>query len=405
MNKKIIKSLFSLLHSKKAKGNLKPEKRPVDFIYKKINHMEFWSNNSYHTAYYYINNFGFDLIAYNNSYTCKKSENSYIIKNGDVIMEIKSPNEPNNKKFNDFLSQHGDTLKSVIIEVDNIELLYKKSLEVNSNIFEKPHFIEDENGKVHQMSILMFGNILYKFIDKKDYNGTFLPGYNTTIEKNSVEYNMDSLKNFLEKPVFKKIDHIGFPQFENEIDNTLKNFYELGFHHFWSVDEKVISSKNTTLASTVITDFDENVKFPIFSPKGKLKKSQIQEFLDYNGGSGAQHIALEVDNILNTVENLKKRGISFLTIPKSYYGFIEDKLEEYKVSLHVDIELIKENQILVDFDQNGFLLQIFTKPVLDRPTLFFEFIQRFKNKGFGEGNFQRLFLAIEEEQKKRGNLI
>lgn len=404
MNKNI-KSFFSLLHSKKAKGNLKPNKRPVDFVYKKINHMEFWSNNSYHTAYYYINNFGFNLIACNNSYTCKNNENSYILKNGDVIMEIKSPNQPNNKKFNNFLSQHGDTLKSVTIEVDNINSLYKKSLEVNAKIVEKPFITEDDYGKVEQMSILMFGNILYRFVDKTNYKGIFLPGYNSNIEKDSVEYNMDTMRNFLEKPSFKKIDHVGFPQYEGEIDLALKNFYNLGFHHFWSVNEKVIYSKNTTLASTVITDFDENVKFPIFSPKGKLKKSQIQEFLEYNGGPGAQHIALEVDSILETVENLKRRGVSFLSIPESYYDFIEEKLEEYKVSLHVDIDLIKKNHILVDFDKNGFLLQIFTKPVLDRPTLFFEFIQRFKNTGFGEGNFQRLFLAIEQEQKKRGNLI
>lgn len=171
------------------------------------------------------------------------------------------------------------------------------------------------------------------------------------------------------------------------------------------MDDKVIYSETSTLKSTVITDFHENVKFPIFEPKKLKKKSQIQEFLENNGGPGTQHIALEVEDIIGVVEYLTQRGIQFLSFPESYYKIVEEKMREHQVHLKIDVDAVKKHKILIDFDEKGFLLQIFTKPILDRPTLFLEFIQRFNNRGFGEGNFQRLFLCIEEEQRRRGNLV
>ncbi len=406
MMRKIMRRLSSHLVDRKAKGNQRPESRPVDFSYKSIDHMEFWSNNSRYTADFYINNLGFKLTGIKDVYSGENSTNEYVLENGGVRMIIKSPSGPGNKVFKEFLSKHGDTLRGVTMEVDDLSKLYKRALLKNATIVEEPHEIEDEDGKIKKMSILMFGDIVHTFIEKNEYKGKLLPGYKSVNPEDTVDFkNKVTNSQKSNEPLYLAVDHIGFPQQEGQLQPALQKYYDLGFHNFFSVDEKIIYSENSTLRSTIISDYDEIIKFPIFEPKTKKKKSQIQEFLDYNGGPGAQHIAFEVDDILSAVSSLREKGVEFLKVKPSYYERIEKKLKEFNIDLHADMEEIKKNDIMVDFNEKGFLLQIFTRPVLDRPTLFYEIIQRFKNRSFGEGNFQGLFLSIEEEQRKRGNLV
>jgi len=184
-------------------------------------------------------------------------------------------------------------------------------------------------------------------------------------------------------------------------------YYEktLGFHRFWSVDDKMIHTEYSSLRSIVVTDYDENIKMPINEPANGKRKSQIQEYVDYYHGSGVQHIALKTDNIIPTVEGMKKRGVEFLSIPDTYYDNLRKNLPNMNIKISEDIDVLQKNKILIDYDDKGYLLQIFTKPVEDRPTLFFEVIQRRNHEGFGAGNFKSLFISIEEEQAKRGNLV
>ena len=179
----------------------------------------------------------------------------------------------------------------------------------------------------------------------------------------------------------------------------------LGFHRFWSVDDKMIHTEFSSLRSIVVTDYDENIKMPINEPAQGKRKSQIQEYVDYYHGSGAQHIALKTDEIILTVENMRKRGVEFLSIPEAYYDNLRKNLPDMTIKISEDIDILQKNKILIDYDDKGYLLQIFTKPVEDRPTLFFEVIQRRNHEGFGAGNFRSLFISIEEEQAKRGNLV
>lgn len=371
---------FSLLHKHKAQTFVKPKLNPVNYTYQKIDHMSFWTNNSLHAANFYINNFGFELKAFKNSYSHHNTPtNEYLVQNGGVMLLLASPNQPNLKTFENFLSLHGDTLRAVSIQVSSLKDFKQRVRDQGISIYEE---FEDCHKK--SVSLLMFGNTVFNFFELKQghYFSDLVP------YDGQSDFHVSKINDFLPKPLYKQIDHIGFPQNEGQREEVLQLFHKLGFHDFWAVDDKVIYSETSTLKSTVITDFNENVKFPIFEPKKLKKKSQIQEFLENNGGPGTQHIALEVDDILSVVSSLTKRGIQFLSFPDSYYEMVEDKMKEHKVHLKVDIESIKKHKILIDFDENGFLLQIFTKPILDRPTLFMEFIQRFNNKGFGEGNFQ-----------------
>ena len=201
------------------------------------------------------------------------------------------------------------------------------------------------------------------------------------------------------------MDHIVGNQPDLEMESACQ-FYEkcLDFHRFWSVDDKILHTDYSSLRSIVVTDYDENVKMPINEPAQGKKKSQIQEYVDYYHGPGVQHIALKTNKIIETVEDMRNRGIEFLSIPDSYYDILRKKLPDMSINVSEDIDHLQKNKILIDYDEKGYLLQIFTKPVEDRPTLFFEVIQRKNHEGFGAGNFKSLFVSIEEEQKKRGNL-
>ena len=365
-------------------------------MYKDFDHLEVWSNNAFQSAYFYCTYLGFEPHCFKNSYTGERDYNIFVVRNGDVAIKFMSPNKPDNEEHARFLSKHGDTVRSVALEVDNLDcaLEYFKTTDIEVSNIRK-----SESIKTAQLK--MFEDFYHTLVERPD-KGTLEDGCKLIDQ----EYNFNAMNNILGIPRFKRIDHVGFPQAKGEMEPIVERYKQLmGFHHYWSVDDSVIASKYSTLSSTVVSDFDEKIKFPIFEAHSKVKKSQIEEFLDYNGGPGAQHIAIEVENVTQVVNNLRQRGVKFLSVPDSYYDIITEKLKEFDITIDADMEELKRNNILIDFDEKGYLLQIFTAPVIDRPTLFFEFIERRNNDGFGEGNFQRLFLSIEREQEKRGNLV
>ena len=259
--------------------------------------------------------------------------------------------------------------------------------------------MEDEHGKVIVASVQTYGDTIHTFVQREGYTGAFLPNF--------VEHPFkEPLNKVLEVPDLKFIDHCVGNQPDGEME-AVAQWYEnmLDFHRFWSVDDKMIHTNYSSLRSVVMADFDEVVKMPINEPANGKRKSQIQEYVEYYGGPGVQHIAMRTDNIIETVERMKARGVEFLEkIPDTYYDKIREGIKDIGLEVEEDIAVIQKNKILVDYDEKGYLLQIFTKPLEDRPTLFLEVIQRKNHQGFGAGNFKALFEAIEAEQAARGNL-
>lgn len=262
----------------------------------------------------------------------------------------------------------------------------------------EPTTLKDEQGSVTIATIQTYGDTTHTLVQRGDYKGFFLPGY--------VDHPLrDPINKVLKDTNVLYIDHVVGNQPDNEMEPTVE-WYEkmLDFHRFWSVDDKIIHTEYSSLNSVVVTDFDENVKMPINEPAKGKKKSQIQEYVDYYIGAGVQHIALRTENIIEAITALTERGVEFLSVPKSYYNNLRKVIPELSIEIKEDLDTLEKLKILIDYDDKGYLLQIFTKPVEDRPTLFFEIIQRRNHWGFGAGNFRSLFKAIEDEQAKRGNL-
>ena len=380
--------------------------KPVKFGFEGFHHLEIVSGNAFQAAYFYANYLGFEPIFYKNAYTGNNELCSFILRNGDIVLQVSSPTGSGSSEFREFIGKHGDTVKTIGFKVTGLDELVSH-LKTNGAAPSRTvnRYDSSANPKVKSSAIDFVTDVGHEFIENlsEDPLAHFR---NQNYKPIDNDYELNAINKLIGQPLFSRIDHIGMPQFQNQMSAVTEKYYRLlGFHHFWSVDENVIFSKYSTLKSTVVSDFSERVKFPIFEPKMLKKKSQIQEFLDYNGGPGVQHVAIVVDDIIQVVDNLRKRGVKFLKNPSSYYDIIEQKLKEHGLVLKEDLSRIRANDILIDYDERGYLLQIFTAPILDRPTLFFEFIQRNNNEGFGEGNFQRLFEAIEAEQNKLGNLV
>lgn len=247
-------------------------------------------------------------------------------------------------------------------------------------------------------TISTYGDTTHTFVQRSGFKGIFLPNYAAISEK-------DPLESLLPVTKLNFIDHCVGNQPDLEMISACELYEkQLGFHRFWSVDDEQIHTEYSALRSIVMADWDERIKMPINEPAKGKKKSQIQEFVDYYGGAGVQHVAFNTTDIIRAVQNLKDRGAEFLTIPGTYYTRLREKLSESKISVNESIDELERLNILVDYDENGYLLQIFTKPVQDRPTLFFEVIERHNHQGFGAGNFKSLFESIEMEQERRGNL-
>lgn len=363
-----------------------------------FDHVVFWVGNAKQAATYYSVRFGFEPFAYKGLETDSREVVSHVLRRNNVVIVLQSALNPGNKRMGDHLIQHGDGVKDVAFTVEDARGLYNKAIKRGAVSVREPWEEQDENGTVVMASVQTYGDTTHTFVERKNYKGPFLPGYAPVTLK-------DPLLTALPCPNLLRIDHIVGNQPDREMVPVCE-WYEkcLDFRRFWSVDDKMITTEYSSLRSIVMTDYDENIKMPINEPAAGKKKSQIQEYVDFYGGAGVQHIALLTHDILSAVTDLRNRGVEFLTIPDTYYEHLRARLESSKVKIVEDLNEIQKLSILVDYDDNGYLLQIFTKPVEDRPTLFYEIIQRANHSGFGAGNFKALFESIELEQQRRGNL-
>ena len=351
--------------------------------------VELYVGNAKQAAYYYQHAWGFQPVAYSGLETGRKDNVSYVLQQGKIRIVLTSPLEPSGE-INAHIDKHGDGVKFVALWVDDAKKSYKETTKRGAESYVEPYELEDEHGKVVISGIHTYGETVHLFIERGDYNGAFLPGYRTYAPlAKSPETGL------------KYIDHMVGNVGWNEM-NKWCEFYAkvMGFAQMVSFDDKDISTDYTALMSKVMSNGNGRIKFPINEPAEGKKKSQIEEYIDFYNGAGVQHIALATDNIIETVTALRDRGVEFLYVPETYYDDLLDRVGE----IDEDLEPLKELGVLVDRDDEGYLLQIFTKPVLDRPTMFFEIIQRKGAQSFGKGNFKALFEAIEREQDLRGTL-
>lgn len=367
----------------------------------RFDHVEFWVGNAKQAATYYMARFGFQPYAYKGLETGEKETVTHVVKQNDILIALTSPINPDNDTISDHMKKHGDGVKDVAFTVDNVENIYNAAIENGAESVKAPTELKDDMGAVHIASVKTYGDTIHTFVNRSQYKGQFLPGYKVL----DSEAAQDPLVTMTPPIGVQHIDHIVGNQGWNEMTKVCE-WYEkkLGFHRFWTVDDKQIHTEYSALRSIVMTDEDENVKMPINEPAKGKKKSQIEEFVEFYGGPGVQHIALRTDDIIHTISQMKARGVEFLKVPKAYYDNLRKRLANSSVQVQEDLDKIEKLNILVDFDEKGYLLQLFTKPIQDRPTLFFEIIQRRNHSGFGVGNFKALFQSIEDEQAKRGTL-
>jgi 4-hydroxyphenylpyruvate dioxygenase len=352
-------------------------------------YVELYVSNARQAAHYYQTAFGFQPLAHAGLETGQKDKVSYVVAQDKIRLVLTSPLR-SGTDIGRHIDQHGDGVKVVAMWVDDATYAYQTALDRGAKSFMEPSVEEDQHGKIVKSGIHTYGETLHIFIERKDYSGVFLPGFQPW----NPEYQPSPIG-------LKYVDHM-VGNVELGQMNEWVRFYEevMGFRQILSFDDKDISTEYTALMSKVMSNGNGRIKFPINEPAPGLKKSQVDEYLDFYGGAGVQHIAVATDNILDTVKALKSRGVEFLHVPTNYY----DTLEERVGKIDEDIDSLKELGILVDRDDEGYLLQLFTKPVEPRPTMFFEIIQRKGATSFGKGNFKALFEAIEREQELRGTL-
>ena len=357
-------------------------------------YVEFYVGNAKQSAHYYKTAFGYQSLAYAGLETGVRDRTSYVLKQDKIRLVLTTP-LTENSPINDHLRKHGDGVKVVALWVEDARSAYEETMKRGARSFMEPTVESDEFGEVIRSGIYTYGETVHIFVERKNYKGIFLPGY----KEWKSDYNPEATG-------LKYIDHMVGNVGWNEM-NTWVKFYEdvMGFVNFLSFDDKQIHTEYSALMSKVMSNGNGRIKFPINEPAKGKKRSQIEEYLDFYGGPGVQHIAIATDDIIKTVSQLKARGIEFLGAPPSeYYKAIPERLGAHMGMMKEDISKIEELAIMVDADEDGYLLQIFTKPQQDRPTLFFEIIQRMGAKGFGAGNFKALFESIEREQAKRGTL-
>ena len=307
--------------------------------------------------------------------------------------------DSSDKEFGQHLITHGDGVKDVAFEVEDLDVIVKYAKERGGKILRDIWEETDDQGTVRFALIQTYGDTTHTLVERKGYKGAFLPGFQAHPMQN------DPLLALLPDTKLNFIDHCVGNQPDLQME-PVAAWYEkvLQFHRFWSVDDSQIHTEYSALRSIVMTNYEETVKMPINEPAAGKKKSQIEEFVEYYNGAGVQHIALNTSDIITAITNLRARGMDFLQVPGSYYDALEQRLKADNFQIKEDLQTLRKLNILIDYDENGYLLQIFTKNAQDRPTLFLEVIQRNNHQGFGAGNFKALFEAIELEQAKRGNL-
>lgn len=388
--------------------------RPAVGKFEGFDHVTFACSNAKQAATYYTIRFGFEVVAYRGLETGSRDVASWVVRKNNVTVVLTSPLNPVESELSKSIAVSGDFCCDVAFEVADCEALYEKAIQRGAVSVSAPEFLKDENGEVIVATVKTYGNCNHTFVQRNGYTGTFMPGYKTITT-------VDPVNAALPDTHLHFIDHIVGNQPDNEM-TPIVEWYEnvLDFHRFWSVDDSQIHTEYSSLRSIVIADYDEVVKMPINEPAPGLRKSQIQEYVDYHGGGGVQHIAFHTDDIMKAIPALRARGTEFLHIPTKYYSNLRDRLKKSPIQIKEDLDEIERLGILVDFDDKGYLLQLFTKPLEDRPTFFAEILQRsiaedntvpghtprtkFSFSGFGAGNFKALFESIEREQEKRGNL-
>ena len=352
-------------------------------------YVEFYVGNAKQAAHYYKTAFGFQSLAYAGPETGVKDKASYVIRQNKLTFVLTTPLRAKNE-IADHIYKHGDGVKVIALKVDDAASAWKETTMRGAKSYLEPSTLTDESGNIVMSGIHIYGDTVHVFVERKDYKGVFMPGYR---EWKSGYNPPDTGLLYVDHCV----GNVGWNQM-----NPWVKFYEevMGFRNILTFDDKDISTEYSALMSKVMSNGNGFVKFPINEPAEGKKKSQVEEYLDFYDGEGVQHVAIATNNIIETVTELQKRGVEFLKIPESYYAEVLDRVG------HIDEDLKPLSQlgILVDRDDEGYLLQIFSKPVEDRPTLFFEIIQRKGAKSFGKGNFKALFEAIEREQAERGNL-
>ncbi len=367
-----------------------------DFLpIKGVDHVEFYVGNAKQAAHYYERGFGFTNTAYSGLETGNRQQASYVMEQGEIRLVLSTALSPDHP-ISDHVHRHGDGVAVIALSVPDVAEAYEQTIMRGAAGAIEPFQIEDEYGLLRYSAIKAYGDTLIKFTDRRAYSGPFAPGFT------SREVTKSTARNGRYQGVgLAHIDHI-VGNVELGAMNRWVDFFvtTMGFSQMVHFDDDDISTEYSALMSKVLQDGTGKVKFPINEPAEGKRKSQIQEFLEYYGGPGVQHLALSSGDIITTVLKMQENGIEFLHVPIAYY----DELEARVGQIAEPLEKLAELGILVDRDDDGYLLQIFTKPVEDRPTLFFEIIERHGSRGFGKGNFKALFEAIEREQARRGNL-
>ena len=351
--------------------------------------VEFYVGNAKQASHYYRTAFGFQLVAYRGPETGTRDRASYLLQQNKVRVLVTSPLSPEHPAAA-HVAQHGDGVRDIALWVDDARKAFSDAVERGARPAQKPTVLRDDEGEVVIAAIHTYGDTIHSLVERRNYKGLFLPGFQAVSPRYSPS------------PVgLQYVDHcVG--NVELGAMNTWVSFYQdvMGFKNLISFDDKDISTEYSSLMSKVVASGNDRIKFPINEPAQGRKKSQIDEYLEFYRGPGVQHLAIATNNILETVTALRDRGVEFLQVPKSYYDTVLARVGQ----IDEDIAPLKDLGILVDRDDEGYLLQIFSKPVQDRPTLFYEIIQRKGAKSFGKGNFKALFEAIEREQAARGNL-
>jgi 4-hydroxyphenylpyruvate dioxygenase len=352
-------------------------------------YVEFYVGNARQSAHYYVSAFGYELVAYRGPETGVRDRASYLLVQNKIRLVLTSPLSPDSDIAR-HVHLHGDGVRDLALWVDDAREAFAAAVDRGARPVHGPEVLTDEDGEVVVAAIHTYGDTIHSLVERRNYDGLFLPGFRPVTSR------------FRAEPVgLLHVDHcVGNVELGKM--NTWVKFYEdvMGFKNLISFDDKDISTEYSSLMSKVVASGNERIKFPINEPAAGKKKSQIDEYLEFYRGPGVQHLALATNDIVHTVSSLRDRGIEFLRVPTTYYDSLLDRVG----TIDEDLEPLKELGILVDRDDEGYLLQIFSKPVLDRPTLFYEIIQRKGARSFGKGNFKALFESIEREQALRGNL-